>query len=209
MSDQYHKPTKFPSERFEAYQGAEDPAQILRVAHDSARMLVQRGRDTDDPAVVERLVAYTDEHGIDALAELWARSSSKSLPGALWRIYLLRAMIRQDASGTSFLFQRGAEVLKTIDPMVAGAQAPTGPSEILDLADQILRGVFRGDLGIALDRAAAFCRVLGAGATSVADDQELASPDRASALTGRALRLSTTAGELSACARLWRTDSLE
>jgi hypothetical protein len=209
VSDEFHRPTRFPGERFEAYQGGEDPAEILRVAHDSARALIDRGRETDDSAIVERLVAFTDQHGVDALAELWARTSATSLPGALWRIYLIRAVVRQDAPGTSTLFQRGVEVLGTIDAAVAGAAIPTGPAEILALADEILRGVYRGDFGVALDRAAAFCRVMGAGATSIADDQEGANPERASELTTRALRLSTTAQELSSCARLWRSGSLE
>ena len=64
---------------------------------------------------------------------------------------------------SSHLFQRGTEVLHTIDTAVAGAVIPTGPTEILALADEILRGAFRGDFGIALDRAAAFCRVTAAG----------------------------------------------
>ncbi|WP_167138412.1 DNA-directed RNA polymerase subunit beta [Diaminobutyricimonas sp. TR449] len=209
MSDEFHRPTRFPGERFEAYQGGEDPAEILRVAHDSARALIDRGRETDDSAIVDRLVAFTDQHGVDSLAELWARTSATSLPGALWRIYLIRAVVRQDAAGTSTLFQRGAEVLGTIDAAVAGAVIPTGPAEILALADEILRGVYRGDFGVALDRAAAFCRVMGAGATSIADDQEGAHPERASELTTRALRLSTTAQELTSCARLWRNGSLE
>ncbi|WP_157157081.1 DNA-directed RNA polymerase subunit beta [Diaminobutyricimonas sp. LJ205] len=209
MSDEFHRPTRFPGERFEAYQGGEDPAEILRVAHDSARALIDRGRETDDSAIVDRLVAFTDQHGVDSLAELWARTSATSLPGALWRIYLIRAVVRQDAAGTSTLFQRGAEVLGTIDAAVAGAVIPTGPAEILALADEILRGVYRGDFGVALDRAAAFCRVMGAGATSIADDQEGANPERASELTTRALRLSTTAQELTSCARLWRNGSLE
>ena len=76
-------------------------------------------------------------------------------------------------------------------------------------ADRILRGVFDGDLADALERAAAFCRVTAAGALSVADDQEAASPERASELTTRAQRLVTTADELMACARLARTDSLD
>jgi hypothetical protein len=209
VSDEFHKPTQYSGDKFDTYVGGEDPAQILRVAHDTAHALVDRARDSQDPAVVERLVAYTDEHGLDALAELWARSSPRSLPGALWRIYLMRLLIRQDADGVSFLFQRGTEVLGTIDAMVAGASMPTGPEEITELADQILRGLFRGDFGIALDRAAAFCRVTAAGCTSVADDLELITPERATELTTRALRLSQTAEEFTACARMHRSGTLE
>jgi hypothetical protein len=209
MADDFRRPALFGGRQFEAFAGGDDPAALRRTAHQSARMLLSRARESDDPAVVERLVTYTDEHGIDALAELWARSSPHSLPGALWRIYLVRVLIRQDPAGVALLFQRGTEVLSTIDPVIAGAPLPAGPREITDLADRILRGVFDGDLADALERAAAFCRVTAAGALSVADDQEAASPERSTQLTTRAQRLVTTADELMACARLARADSLD
>lgn len=209
MSEEFHKPTLFSGSKFESIEGGADPAQISRVAHDTAHALLSRVRDSGDPAVVDRVVHFADEHGIDAIAELWAKSAPRSLPGALWRIYLLRTLIRQDAETVSFLFQRGSEVATTIDPVVAGATMPTGPAEIMALADQILRGLFDGDFAVALDRAAAFCRLISAGSTSLADDVEVAFPERATELTTRALRLSQTAAEFASCARLWRSDSLE
>jgi hypothetical protein len=209
MADDFHKPTQYSGDKFDTYEGGQDPAQILRVAHDTAHALVNRARENDDPEVLDRLIAYTDEHGIDAIAELWARSSPRSLPGALWRIYLVRLLIRQDPEGTALLFQRGSEVLQTIDPVVAGAPLPIGPAEITQLADEILRGVFVGDFGVALERAAAFCRVSAAGATSVADDADFVSDERAAELTARADRFATTADEFSACARLQRSAQLD
>ena len=209
MSDQFHKPTQYSNEKFDEFLGGDDPAQIMRLAHDTAAALVNRARETDDEAVIDRLVAYTDEHGLDALAELWARSSPRSLPGALWRIYLVRLVIRQDPEGTSYLFQRGADVLTTIDTVVAGAPLPTGPDEITALADQILRGLFRGDFATALDRAAAFSRVAAAGCSSIADDADVTNSERATELTTRALRFTQLAEEFTACARLHRAGSLE
>jgi len=210
MADDFHRPAFFGGDEFEAFAGGEDPAAVMRAAHDSAHALLTRAKDSGDPAVVDRLVGYTDEHGIDALAELWARSAAHSLPGALWRIYLVRVMIRQDPEGVALLFQRGTEVLRTIDPVVAGAPSPAGPHEVTELADLILRGLFEGDLAIALERAAAFCRVEAAGASSIADDQDAAaSPERASELTTRALRLTTTAEELASCARMSRAGTLD
>jgi len=209
MASDFHKPAHFGGNEFEAFAGGEDPAAVMRAAHESARTLLARAQHSEDPAVLDRLVSYTDEHGIDALAELWARSVPHSLPGALWRIYLVRAMIHQDPTGAAILFQRGTEVLTTIDPVVAGAPSPAGPDEIEALADRILRGLFEGDFEIALDRAAAFCRVAAAGASSIADDQEALEPERARELTTRALRLTTIGEELTACARMARDDSLD
>jgi hypothetical protein len=206
---EFHKPTLFSGSKFDSLEGGDDPATVIRAAHESARRLMSRARGTDDPQILDRLVRYTDEHGLDALAELWARSGPRTLPGALWRLYLVRLLIHQDPAGVSLLFQRGTEVLPTIDALVAGAPVPAGPDEVTELADRILRGVFEGDFALALDRAAAFCRVTAAGASSVADDQDVASPDRASELTTRALRLTTTADELTACARLARDGALE
>jgi len=209
MTDEFHKPTQYSGDKFDTFVGGEDPAQISRVAHDTALALLSRVRDNPESAIVERLVAFTDQHGIDAVAELWSRANPRSLPGALWRIYLVRALVQQDPTGTSFLYQRGVEVATSIDPVVAGATAPTGPDEITTLADQILRGLFQGDFAVALDRAAAFCRIMALGCSSVADDSDSTSPERASELTTRALRFSTTANEFVSCARLWRTDSLD
>lgn len=209
MSEEFHKPTKFPGSRFEAWQGGDDPADVSRLAHETAAALLHRVRSDPDSGVVDRLVSLTEEQGIDAIAELWSRATPRSLPGSLWRIYLLRAMIGNDPVGVSYLYQRGSEVAVSIDPVVAGATAPTGPEEVMALADEILRGVFAGDFAIALDRAAAFCRVSAAGCASVADDLDATDPHRASELTVRASRLQTTATELSASSKLWRAGGLD
>ena len=212
MASDFHRPTRLPPGMFEGYVGADDPATLSRVAHDTASAILSRVREDPDPVIVQRLVTYTDEHGIDAIAELWSQASAKSLPGALWRIYLLRTMIGQDAAGVSIAFQRGTEVSRTIDQVVAGAPTPAGPAEVRELADVILRGVFAGDFAAALERAAAFCRVASAGCASLADDADAADaahPERPGMLTRRALRLSSLGEELAACARLWRHESLD
>lgn len=204
----FHRPAQFGGHEFEAFQGGDDPAVMHRVAHESASALLARVRQDPTPEILDRLVAFTDSNGIDALAELWAGAMAHSLPGALWRIYLTRAMIRANPDDITYLFERGVAITSTIDPIVAGAPAPATPEEILELADRILRGVFDGDFALALERGAAFCRLAGAGATSVADDLDVIEPDRAQEFTRRALRLSELAIDLSACATLWRDDSL-
>lgn len=178
------------------------------MAHSTAHALLNRVREDPDGQVVDRLIAFTDEHGIDDIAELWSRSPAKSLPGALWRLYLLQLMIHDDARTAALLYERGRSALASVDEVVAGAPTPAGPEELVALIDQILRGLFEGDFAVALDRAAAFCRVQASGATHLADDYEATEPERASAFTTRALRLSDYAGDLSACAALWRREAL-
>lgn len=205
----FHRPAQFAGHEFEAFQGGDDPAVMHRVAHESAGALLARVRNDPSPEILDRLVAFTDSNGIDALAELWAGATAHSLPGALWRIYLLRAVIRQSTDDITYLFERGAAISSTIDPVVAGAPTPATPEEILELADRILRGVFDGDFALALDRGAAFARLASAGATAVADDLDVLEPERSSEFTRRGLRLTELATDLAACAGRWRDGSLD
>ena len=209
MPREHHRPVQFTDAEFAALQGGEDPALVNRVAHDTANALLHRVRADPHPAVVERLVTYTDVHGIEAIAELWARVGPHTLPGALWRIYLVRTVIRQNPEEIAYLFERGTELIGTIDQAVAGAEEPTGPAEILTLSDRILHGLYTGDFAVALERGAAFARLTAAGATSVADDADVSAAERASALTTRAFRLAELAEDLSAAAALWRRESLD
>lgn len=211
MSDDsrhFHKPIRRPAELFDRLFSGDDPAEVSRVAHATASALLSRVRAEPDVAIVDRLVSFTDDHGIDDIAELWSRAPASSLPGALWRLYLLQAMIHDDPRTAALLYERGRTALVSADEVVAGAPAPAGPDELVALIDTVLRGLFEGDFAIALERAAAFCRVVASGATHLADDYEPTEPSRASALTTRALRLSTYADDLSASAGAWRRETL-
>lgn len=208
MSDEFHKPARRPSETFDRLFAAEDPAEVSRQAHSTAQALLARVREEPDERIVARLVDFTSRHGIDDIAELWSRSPARSLPGALWRLYLLQLSIHDDSATAALLYERGREQLRSADPVIAGAPTPAGPDELVVLIDTILRGAFAGDFAVALDRAAAFCRVEATGATHVADDYEDTEPGRASAFTARALRLSTYADDLHVAATLWRRESL-
>jgi hypothetical protein len=207
-SREYHKPVRRPAELFDRLYSADDPAEVSRVAHSTAQALLARVRSEPDGGVVDRLIAFTDKHGIDDIAELWSRSPAKTLPGALWRLYLLQLMIHDDPRTAALLYARGRAELASADEVIAGAPSPAGPDELVALVDMILRGVFEGDFAVALDRAAAFCRVQAAGATHLADDYEGTEPERATTFTTRALRLADYAADLSACAGLWRRDAL-
>ncbi len=211
MSDDsraFHKPVRRPAELFDRLFSSDDPAEVSRVAHATAVALVSRVRDEPADAVVDRLVAFTDEHGIDTIAELWSRSPARSLPGTLWRLYLLQLMVHDDPRTAALLYERGRARLASVDDVVAGVPSPAGPEELVTLSDAILRGVFSGDLAVALDRAASFCRVEAAGAADLADDHDLTEPERATTFTTRALRLTVYAEDLTSAAALWRREAL-
>lgn len=208
MPEQFHRPVRRPTTAFDNIVGTADAAEQSRVAHATASALLERARRDESGVITERLLAFASEHGIDEVAELWSHAPARSLPGALWRLYLLQTAIRADPALTAMLYERGRVELHTADAAIAGAPAPATPDELAELVDAILRGVFRGDFSVALDRAAAYCRVQASGATHVADDCEPTEPDRASELTRRALRLATYAGDLSAAGSSWRRGDL-
>lgn len=208
VPDDFPKPVLRPSGTFDRAFSSEDPAEVSRAAHSTATTLLARVRNEADPELVERLVSFTASHGIDDIAQLWARSPAKSLPGCLWRLYLVQVSIHDDPGTAALLYERGRSELRTTDSVVAGAPTPASPAELVALTDAILRGAFAGDFAVALDRAAAFCRVQASGATHVADDCERTEPDRASAFTTRALRLAAFADDLAIASRMWRRDEL-
>jgi hypothetical protein len=187
--------------------GGADPAELVEAAHATAEALVRHGRDGDD-AVTARLVALADEHGIDDVALLWADRPADSLPGALWRLYALRAGIRGQSEVMARAFEAGRH-RAPVQEVVAGVGDPPGPAEVRVLADAVLAGAFSGDLGVALDRAAAFCRVVSTGWAFLADEPE---PDvgdgAAAALTQRAADLLRTGTQLESAARRWRAGTL-
>lgn len=184
--------------------GGVDPAVSLQIAHDTATALVHRIRESDDPAVLERLLMYTAEHGVGELAELWAAAPAHSLPGALWRLYVVHASIVKDEVFAATAYESGAAIESTADTVVAGAPQPTTPADIRVLADEILRGAFHGDMGDALDRAAAYCRIEARGITDIIGRSELGN----SALLQRALTLTDFAVDFAACAKLDRSGKL-
>jgi len=191
----------------DAQAGAPDPARITEVAHETAAVIVGTGRAAHDPALTTRLVELVDELGLSTLAELWADRPARSLPGALWRLYALREWVRRDPTGAARDYAAGIR-FADVPHVVAGVAEPPGPEELKALTDAILTGVFEGDLAIALERAAAFCRVISAGRAHLADDTDDYEPLVSSAQTRRAASMQTTGADLEACARLWRKDDL-
>ena len=192
------RPSSQPPAAIEALGERSHPIDELHAAHESAAALLHVGRAAEDPAVTERLVALVDDVGIEELAEVWARRPGRSLPGALYRLYLLREWTGADAEQVAREYAAGAFLAEPTHA-VAGADPP-GPDEVRRVADAILRGAFTGDFAIALERAAAFCQVVVLGRAELA---------RHVGDLGKAGKLQQVARDLAASAKLWRSGSLE
>ena len=175
MSESDHRaprrPAFFSEAALEAHGPAYDPTEQIHVAHETALALVHAGRAAADPAVTQKLVALVDDIGLSTLAELWSQRPARSLPGALWRLYVLREWVQRAPDEASREYAAGIRFTGP-NHAVAGAAEPPGPQEMGRVIDEVLRGVFEGDLAVALERAAAFCRVVSAGRADISSGDE-------------------------------------
>lgn len=188
--------------------GAHDPTAGAEVAHLTAAAVVHRGRAARDPEVVDRLVHLVETEGLDTVAALWSSSPPGTLPGALWRMYALRERVRRDATRTADRYRAGIARAEVHD-VVAGVAGLPGAQEVQEVLDAVLSGVFEGDLAVALERAAAFCRVLAVGTALDADHVADSDTDLAGRITRGAGSLVRTAEELERAAGQWRAGTLE
>lgn len=200
----HHSPVKFSPEKFEAHEGGTDPARVSEAAHLAAQALVSRGRSSRDPQVRQRLVRLTDDQGLEGIAQMWSEAPAVSLPGALWRLYALRAAARHDSYRMGRWFAAGRHAAQ-VSHVVAGVADPPGAEEICEVADTILSGAFEGEFDVALERFAAFCRVVAVGQEQTLDVSGLRTQDP----WERIPRLLRTAEELDAAACAWRHGHLE
>lgn len=203
------RPVRFGPDALEAHGGTRPgPAEVIEVAHQTAAILVGTGRAAHDPEVTTRLVTLVDDLGVSTVADLWSGRPARSLPGALWRLYALREWVRRSPEQASREYAAGIR-FTDVAHVVAGIAEPPRPEELQRVADQILAGVFDGDLAVALERAAAFCSVVAAGRADLANDRDVVDPHGASDLTRSGAAMLTTGEDLRACAHLWRAGELD
>lgn len=195
-----HRPALFAdlTEMIDAAGGA-SPSSRAEIAAATAAVLVQAGRSPGDGT---RFVGLADRVGLDTLAALWRDADPISLPGALWALYLLRQWCQTAGDEVTRLWRRG-EPLAPAEAAVAGVDDYADVAAVRRVADAVLTGVYQGELDVALERAAAFFRVVAAGRRSLGGSA-LHAPDGADL----ADRNDRAAAALSAAARRWRAGTL-
>ena len=231
------RPGQLAPALLEQMAGGRDPGAINEMAHSSAAALLDRVRHSEDPMVVERVLTVVEREGVDDIAELWSSSPADSLPGVLWRLYMLRTWMRAHRDGIARLWRVGEPVATSASAIAGVDQAPT-EDDIARLADSILSGAFTGDFAVAMERAAAFTDVVALGlrieakhlaghATTLTGDTTASGQgnpandrnnrnDHAKSRAGQAARLMHTAANLFVTAKdfhhaatLWRRGKLE
>jgi len=147
-----------------------EPSARLELAHATAGALVDAGRG-DSGADTQRLVQLAETVGIDTLSDLCRDAATDSLPGTLWALYLLRTWCLRQGDMVARLYRAG-RALAPVHEVVAGVADDAGPAAVEALADAVLTGAYRGDFDVALERAAAFFRVVAEGRRELAGDGE-------------------------------------
>ena len=160
MPDRPHRPVKRPdlAEIVDAL-GGRQPMDRAEIAEATAAAVVKGGGES---GTSQRFVSLAYEVGLETLAELWREADEGSLPWALWAVYLLRSWCRNQAEEVSRLWRVGRGYAPA-DEVVAGVADDGSPDDVAALADAILAGAYEGEFSVALERAAAFFRVIAEG----------------------------------------------
>ncbi|MBE6482243.1 MAG: hypothetical protein E7Z94_07725 [Actinomyces ruminicola] len=221
MARQFHRPARLDPEAAENIEGGVDTAVASELAHRAAQALVggfpEDGMETD--ASVERItrpgvVAAVAGHGVDAVAELWADSPATTLPGTLWRLFLVREWIRRDPDLVERRYAtvidlttvesepEAAAARARLDAALADARRVPSPERVRAALDGVLAGRTDGSVPAlvpVLTTTAGFLRALAAGSdpTWIDDDAD----ELAHRVTRRDSALLATADELAEAAR--------
>ncbi|MGN6607291.1 MAG: hypothetical protein ACTHMS_09825 [Jatrophihabitans sp.] len=172
--------------------GGVSPSSRAEMAAATAEVVLQAGRSPGDG---DTFVALADTVGIDTLAALWRDADPVSLPGVLWALYLLRQWCRSAPDEVVRLWRAG-EHYGQADAAVAGMGHHADVDAVHRVADAILTGAYRGDFAVALERAAAFFRVIALGRQQTGVGVELAGGNQRAADALRAAAARWRAGTL-------------
>jgi hypothetical protein len=183
--------------------GGVPPNSRAEVAAATAAVLLTQGRDQGGASIADeaRFVCLAEQVGLETLAELWRDADPVSLPGALFALYLLRQWCHARSEEVARLWRAGAPYAPA-DAVVAGVAEAADPGSLRDVADAVLRGIYRGDLDVALERAAALFRVLAVGRDELAQSND---DEEGRLLAARNRRAAT---DLASAARRWRDGTL-
>ncbi len=182
-----HRPSYQEPASLEALAERSDPITRLHAAHDTAAALLHL--HPADPELTQRLISVTDDVGIATLADLWETRPAHSLPGALYRLYLVREWMTHSSDEVAQEYQAGLAAATPADSLV--------PAQVRSTADEILRGAFTGNFATALRQAAAVCDTVAQGRNTLGRAAE------------KAQQLKLLCDDLNTCAALWDISRLE
>lgn len=202
----FRRPAALDPADAEAIEANIDIPADSEVAHASARLLL----GWDDTHDLDGLLTVIRSGGIDTVCELWASSPATTLPGILWRLYLIHQWSLRDPEQLARRYREGLA-----GPVIPGV--PAGVTVGLDDTLHAIGALMRGEgaraetvpLWSLLARTGVLLRILAAGVTFgdawITDHTD----DLADYVTTRAAALTRTADELHEAARRARHNQLD
>ena len=199
QSNTPRRPAMLDAARAETIVGDEDPAASAAVAHTAAWALMGVGDESFTDADVARLRDTVRSVGVDVIAHAWSCSPEFTLPGALWRLYLLHEWYHRDPGLVESRYAQGLRA-----PIIQGLEAPVQVRPlraVMQEVDALLRGdLTDDDLDGVLAQASRAMRVLAAGESGPLWIEDPTDP-LAHRVTMRTSALLATADELDLAAR--------
>ncbi|MDP9800660.1 hypothetical protein J2S49_000736 [Arcanobacterium wilhelmae] len=154
MSSHPRRPAQLEPEQIERIPGETDTAYNSELAHTTAQAIVPLPGvfREDDPGVDDRILAMVRSEGIDVIAESWVRSPEDSLPGILWRGFLLSEWIRRYPDAVSERLAAAKQVSER--------EVKASPDQVRQEWANVFEGAYSGDFGKVLADSAHLTSVL-------------------------------------------------
>ncbi len=157
----HHRPASLDQAEAEAIVGDEDPAAESEIAHTTAWALLGVPNADFDETAVKKLQHTVRTEGVDTIAAAWAKSPDFTLPGALWRLYLLWQWHQMNPEVLQDRFDEG---LKAAADKGLNVDKVAPLDEVIRGAEGILAGYGDEDqLGPVLESAAQSMRIMAMG----------------------------------------------
>lgn len=158
----FHRPAQLDQQEAEEIVGDEDPAVEAEVADTSAWALMGVANEDFDDEAIKRLRETVRREGVDVIAAAWSRSADFTLPGALWRIYLLSQWHQLNPEVLQARYDAGRKEME--QEGVANAETFPPLQEVLAAVKGVLYGYATDDdLAPVFEAVAQTMRVLAAG----------------------------------------------
>ena len=157
----FRRPASLDQAEAEAIVGDEDPAAESEIAHTTAWALLGVPNADFDEAAVAKLRESVRTEGVDIIAAAWSKSPEFTLPGALWRIYLLWQWSQLNTEVLTDRYQEGLDALggKGVD---VHDQPPL--EEVIRGVEGVLAGYANeDDLATVLESSAQAMRIMAMG----------------------------------------------
>ena len=198
------RPAMLDAEQAENIPGAEDAASSSEVAHLVAQTLLGIEKESDEN--VQRLRQLLESGGIDTVSELWSTSPASTLPGTLWRLYLVYQWYLRDPQLVNERFQQGLATLD-IGDIFSREHSDKSVANLMDkLAALWQAQTSIAELAPLLDRVSDFLQVLASGVSAewIKDSRD----ELADSVTLRPQALLQTADDLKLSARAAKANHL-